>query len=76
MNKRLHSIQAYKSISDRLDRVRIEREDYLKQVVEYREWFLANQEILKTIPITAPPYTNKDEEEILRQLRIKYGVDK
>lgn len=74
MNKRLHSIQAYKSISDRLERVREERDSYFQQVMQYREWFLANQELLKTIPTTAPPYTNKDETEIIRQIRMKYDI--
>lgn len=55
---------------DKIDRLTHENSELLDQLLKYREWHLANEEILKTVPISKPPY--EDQEYLLDILHAKY----
>jgi len=63
---------SYKGLVEKTDRYKRERDIYLDDLISYREWFVMNEEKLKEVALTAPPYTKRNHEYLMTVIHAKY----
>jgi len=62
----------FKGLVEKAETYKAERDRYLDDILAYREWFLHNEEKLKQIPVSRPPYTEENDEYLMKIIHAKY----